>query len=236
VVVTKGGHYRDGNSAPVDVRPETIRLHCETSLKLLGVDTIELYQLHHPDPSVPITATMSIFAGLRDEGLIRQIGVSNVSVAQLEAARTVVPVASVQNRFSPFQQEHRDVLDYCTEHGIAFLAYSPLSGGSGLLPGPGRLAKAFPAAARVAERNGISVQRLALAWLLALSPVLIPISGASRPETIRDSAAAAGVKLTPEELAELDFAEEGLESAGRVRNEIEQITAKFAEAVASHSS
>jgi aryl-alcohol dehydrogenase-like predicted oxidoreductase len=198
-VATKGGHFRDGDAFPIDAQPDTVRRHCEASLRVLGVDRLDLYQLHWPDPEISMRDALRTFAELQHEGLIRLIGVSNVSVAQLEEARSVADVVSVQNHFGPHHQDGRDVLDHCTEHGIAYLAYSPLRGEVSL-------AGAFPRAAAVAGRKGISVQRLALAWLLQLSPVLIPISGASRPETVADSARAPAVELTDEDLAELDFA------------------------------
>jgi aryl-alcohol dehydrogenase-like predicted oxidoreductase len=199
LVATKGGHFRDGDAFPIDARRDTVRRHCETSLRVLGVDRIELYQLHWPDPAIPMRDALRTFAELQDEGLIRLVGVSNVSVAQLEEARSVVEIASVQNHFGPHHQAGRDVVEHCAEEGIAYLAYSPLRGERSL-------AEAFPRAAALAARKGISVERLALAWLLRLSPTLIPISGASRPETVADSARAAAVELSGDELAELDFA------------------------------
>ena len=152
---------------------------------------------------------MKTFGDLRDEGLVRDVGVCNVSQAQLDEALSVVPVASVQNQFSPFRLDDRELVDSCAEQSIAFLAYSPLGGGRAAeqLFGTAatKLGDAFPAAAAVAQRKNVSVQRLALAWLLSLSPTLVLICGASRPESIRDSAAAADLVLTEDELGELDF-------------------------------
>jgi len=199
-VATKGGHYREGDAFPIDARRDTLRRHCETSLHLLGLDRLDLYQLHWPDPNVPMCDAMQTFAELQEEGLIRYVGVSNVSIAQLEEARSVVQVVSVENNFSPFDQGDREMLDYCGEHSIAYLAYSPLRTSESTT-----LVEAFPAAATFAERKQVSIQRLALAWLLQLSPVIIPICGASRPETIRDSALAATLVLMDDELAQLDF-------------------------------
>jgi aryl-alcohol dehydrogenase-like predicted oxidoreductase len=200
VVATKGGHYRDGDEFPIDARPDTVRRHCQTSLELLGVERLDLYQLHWPDPNVPMRDAMKTFAELQAEGLIDEVGLSNVSIAQLEEARSVVPIVSVQNTFSPFRQDDRPMLDYCSENSIAYLSYSPLRG-----PDSGNLATTFPAAAAVAASKGISIERLTLAWLLALSPAMIPISGAGRPATIRDSAQAPDVILTEEDLAAVDF-------------------------------
>jgi aryl-alcohol dehydrogenase-like predicted oxidoreductase len=200
LVATKGGHYRDGDTFPIDASRETIRRHCESSLLLLGVDRLDLYQLHWPDPSTPMRDAIQTFTELQDEGLIRDIGVSNVSVAQFKEARSVADVVSVQNRFSPIDQSDRAMLDYCSEHEIAYLAYSPLGGAVSV----SRLAE-FPGAAAVADRKQVSIQRLALAWLLQLSPVVIPIVGASKPETVRDSVRAMDVVLGADDLAELDF-------------------------------
>jgi aryl-alcohol dehydrogenase-like predicted oxidoreductase len=231
MVATKGGHYRKGNSFPNDASPDAIRRDCESSLCLLGVDCIDLYQLHTPDPEVPIATTMSAFAELRDEGLIRYVGVSGVSLAQLEEAASVVPITSVQNMFSPFRQDDRPMLDYCTEHSIAYLAHSPLSGGGGLLGGQAHLSEAFPAAAAIAERQNISVQRLALAWLLTLSPVIIPITGASKPATIRDSALAARINLTDDDLSELDFGDRELAAVRRVQAQLDGRLQEIAAAI-----
>lgn len=200
LVATKGGHYRDGDQFPIDAKPDTIRRHCETSLELLGVDRIDLYQLHWPDPNLSMRKAIATFGELQSEGLIAAIGVCNVSIAQLEEARSVVPIVSVQNSFSPFRQDDRLMLDYCAERSIAYLSYSPLGG-----PETRHLAARFPGSAAVAASKGISLARLALAWLLRCSPVLIPISGAGRPETIYDSARAPDVALSEEEVAALDF-------------------------------
>jgi len=197
-VATKGGHFRAGRDGfPIDGRPEVIRAHCETSLRVLGVDRIDLYQLHWPDPDVPVAESMGVFAELQQEGKIRYAGVSNFSVAQIEEARGVVEVTSVQNRFSPAGAEDRPVLEYCAREGIAYLPYTPLDGAARARTVGSRL----PAFARVAEERGVSPQQVVLAWHLAQAPVAIPIPGASRPETIADSAAAAELELTEEELA-----------------------------------
>ncbi len=174
---------------------------------MLGIDQIDLYQLHVPDPAVPMAEAMRTFAGLRDEGVIRDVGVCNVAVEQLEEAMSVLPIVSVQNRFSPFHQEDSTMVDYCADHSIAYLAHSPVGGGPPPHGGRGAsLAASFPAAAALAQRKKISVYRLALTWLLSLSPTLIPLSGAGTPETARrDSALAADTVLSRDELEELDF-------------------------------
>lgn len=204
-VATKGGHYRDGNSFPICGSPAALRRDCDASRALLAVDQIDLYQLHWPDPSVGIAASVEALAALREEDSIRHVGISNVSIEQLEEARSIMPIASVQNHFSPFDQGDRAMVDHCAEHSIAYLAYSPLGG---VLEGGGRtgLRDAFPAAAAVAERHEVSIQRLALGWLLRLSPSLIPVCGASRPQSAVDSILAAELTLADEEWGELDFA------------------------------
>ena len=208
VVATKGGHYRDGDDFPIDARPEALRRDCARSRDLLGIDRIDLYLLHHPDPRVPLRASIAALAELQEEGWIRHIGVSNVSPAQLEEALSVAPVAAVQNRISPVDMSDRPVVDICAQTGIAYLAYSPLGGRASAL------AQAFPAAAELAARKGVSLPQLALAWLLTISPTLIPITGASRPESIRDSAQAADLQLTEDEQSRLDFAPRRPEVAG----------------------
>jgi aryl-alcohol dehydrogenase-like predicted oxidoreductase len=198
-VATKGGHFRAGDEFPIDGRPETIRHHCESSLRALGVECIWLYQLHMPDPSVPLADSVAALAQLRSEGKIALAGLSNVSVSQLEEALRIVDIASVQNAFSPGMRE-RGVLEFSSSHGIAYLAYEPLGG-----PGEARkLEKAFPPFAAVASARGVSVQQVVLAWELAQSAALIPIVGSSRPETAVDSAAVLQLELTPEELNSLD--------------------------------
>jgi aryl-alcohol dehydrogenase-like predicted oxidoreductase len=207
LVATKGGHYREVNDFPIDTSPDTIRRHCETSLRMLGLEQIGLYQLHHPDPERTMAEVMATFAELREEGAIEHIGLSNVSIAQLEEAMSVVPIASVQNHFSPFEQGDRAMVDYCAERSIAYLSYSPLGGLPGNPSGVSAttLGESFPVAAALARRKDVSIQQLALAWMLSLSPTLIAISGARRPETIRDSALAAELAVSDEDIAELDF-------------------------------
>ena len=206
-MATKGGSCRQGESFRIDARRESIRRHCEISLRLLGVDSIALYQLHWPDPDVSMREAMKVFAELRDEGLVQNIGVSNVSVEQLEEAMSMVCISSVQNKFSVLDQSDRRMMDYCGQKGIAYLAYSPLRQLAAVgrrREGP-RLSDQFPGAAGVAMRKGVSIYRLALRWLLTTSPVIIPVVGASRPESIRDCASAGDLDLTAQEIAELDF-------------------------------
>jgi aryl-alcohol dehydrogenase-like predicted oxidoreductase len=195
IVATKGGHCREGDDFPIDGRPSTLRRHCEISLRTLGVERIDLYQFHHVDPDVPLTDSVGALAGLRAEGKVAAIGLSNVTIGQLEEARTVASIASVQNRLSFAARDDLPMVDYCVRKGIGYLAYMPL-GGPGAIAG-----SAFAPVRSLAARCGMSAHRLALGWVLAQSNGVVALVGASRPASIRDSAAAA--PLLPELLAEL---------------------------------
>jgi aryl-alcohol dehydrogenase-like predicted oxidoreductase len=192
LVATKGGHWRDGDRYPVDGRPATLRAHCEISLRTLGTDRIDLYFLHHVDPAVPLADSVGALAELRQEGKIAAAGLSNVTLAQLDEARAVAPVDAVQNRLSYADPADLATALACAERGLAYLAYAPLAA-------PSRPRQA--AALSVAGRHGASVQRVMLAWLRAQAPNIVPLAGASRPASIRDSADP--LALTPDDLAEL---------------------------------
>ncbi|MEU4620763.1 aldo/keto reductase [Actinoplanes sp. NPDC023801] len=199
LVATKGGHLRPGDGSwTVDGSPEYLKQACEASLKRLGVDAIGLYQHHRPDPSVPYADSIGAVRDLLDAGKIRMAGISNANPEQIRQAREILGgrLVSVQNQFSPEFRSSEPELDLCTELGIAFLPWSPLGG----IRAAGSLGGAF---ARVAEKYGVSPQRVCLAWHLAKSPVSIPIPGASRPETITDSSAADSLELTADDLAVL---------------------------------
>jgi len=205
LVATKGGHLRPGDGSwTLDGSPKHLREACEASLRRLGVEAIGLYQFHRPDPEVPFEESVGALRDLLDEGKIRMAGVSNVSRDQIRTAMEVLDgrLASVQNQFSPAFRSSEPELRLCAELDVAFLPYSPLGG----------IAKASELGAQhvvfgeVAAEVGATPQQVALAWELAQSPVVIPIPGSSRPETIRASVAAADVSLTPEQLARLDRA------------------------------
>lgn len=200
LVATKGGHWRSGPSEfPVDGRPETLRRHCELSLKALASDTIWLYYLHWPDPAVPIEESAGALADLQHEGKIEHIGLSNVDVDQLACAQSVATIAAVQNPYSLLTRGDEGALAACSDQGIAFFAYAALGG-----PGSAKtLGDQVPAAAGVAAARGVSSQQVALAWLIARSPAMIPLVGASSPATIRDSVAATQLQLSEEELTAL---------------------------------
>jgi aryl-alcohol dehydrogenase-like predicted oxidoreductase len=201
VVATKGGLRRPRGAWTTDATPAHLREACEASLRALGVERIDLYQLHAPDRNVPIAESVGMLARLREEGKIAQVGLSNVRVDEIEAARRIVPIASVQNRWNPRSRgpETDGVLAYCTKHGLAFLPYSPFGGASGAetLGSVGRLA-------REAEKRHVSPHRLVIAWMLAKSPVVIPIPGARRPESVKDSAAADAMTLSAEDIAAIE--------------------------------
>ncbi|MGV2901633.1 aldo/keto reductase [Microbacterium sp. AGC62] len=203
VVATKGGHTR-GPAATwwVDGSPEHLAAAARASAQRLGLDALPLYQHHRPDVKVPFEESMGAMRRLVDDGVVVRVGVSNVDSAQLDVAKRVVGAAlvSVQNEYSVLERSGDEVLRRCEEHGLAFLAWGPLGG----MRAAKGLGGAAAAAAAVAERHGVSPQRVALAWLLSRSPVLIPIPGASRPESVRDSAASADLVLDGDDLLLLD--------------------------------
>jgi aryl-alcohol dehydrogenase-like predicted oxidoreductase len=202
LVATKGGHTRRGTDWELDGSPGYLRKACEGSLRRLGVDAIGLYQYHRPDPDTPWEESMGALRQLADDGLVRMVGISNADIAQIDVARSIVgpALASVQNQFSPGWRFSADEVAHCAAHGLAFLPWSPFGGVSAA----GSLDDTAPAFAEVADELGVSVYRVALAWHLAQSEVVVPIPGASRPASITDSAAAADLQLTADQLARLD--------------------------------
>jgi aryl-alcohol dehydrogenase-like predicted oxidoreductase len=202
LVATKGGHTRRGRDWLLDGSPAYLRRACEASLRRLHVEAIGLYQLHRPDPATPWEESMGALRSLVDDGLVRMVGVSNASIPQIDSARVVLggALVSVQNQFSPGYRSSADELEYCAAHGLAWLPWSPFGGVSAA----GSLDAAAPAFAEVAAELGVSVYQVTLAWHLAQADVVLPIPGASRPASIIDSAAAAELTLTPEQLGRLD--------------------------------
>lgn len=202
LVATKGGHLRPGDGSwTLDSSPEYLKRACEASLKRLGVDAIGLYQHHRPDPKVPYEESIGAIRDLLDAGKIRMAGVSNANPEQIRTANEILGgrLVSVQNQFSPAFRSSEAELALADELGIAFLPWSPLGG----ITKAGELGGRFGAFATVAEAHGVSPQRVCLAWMLAKSPVVIPIPGASRPETIIDSAQAPTLTLTESDRASL---------------------------------
>ena len=205
LVATKGGHTRPGGGGwDLDGSPEHVRAACDASLKRLGVQAIGLYQFHRPDPSVPYAESIGAFRDLLDAGKVQMVGISNADPAQIDEAQQILGgrLVSVQNEFSPAFRSSEAELRRCADLGIAFLPWSPLGG----ISKAGALGSQHAAFAEVASAHDVSPQQVTLAWMLAKSPVVIPIPGSSRPETIRDSAGAVELELSPEELVALDAA------------------------------
>lgn len=203
IVATKGGCTRPGGRWDRDGRPEHLLAACDRSLAALGVERIDLYQLHAPDDRVRFEDTVGALARLREAGKVAHVGLSNVTVRQIERARTIVPIASVQNRCNPHDlRAFTDgVVGCCEANGIAFLPYSPVGGGRGV----SRM-RDDPALSQAARAVRADPLQVALAWLIAKSPVIVPIPGASRPASIRSSVAAAQLALPATVIADLDRA------------------------------
>ena len=204
IVATKGGMTRPEGRWARNGRPRHLRAACERSLRALGVEAIALYQLHAPDPDVPFEESVGALADLMGEGKILRVGVSNVSVEQIEAAGRIAPVTTVQNRLNPFFPEARDegVVAHCAEKGIGFLAYSPTGGGRLTKKLPGH-----PVVQAVARRLGASPHAVVIAWVRAQGPTVIPIPGARKPEHAVDSAGVADLELGDGDIEELSAAE-----------------------------
>lgn len=202
LVATKGGHLRPGDGSwTKDGRPEYLKEAAKASARRLGVEAIGLYQFHRPDPHVPYAESVGAVRDLLDEGVIQLAGISNATVEQIDLANEVLGgrLVSVQNQFSPTFTSSWSELDHCAAQGIAFLPWSPL-GGIGRTASVG---ESHPAFQRLADERGVSLQQVILAWELALAPVVVPIPGSSRPASITDSAAAADLVLTADEVATL---------------------------------
>jgi pyridoxine 4-dehydrogenase len=197
VIATKGGLTRPGPGEWVpDCRPEHLKQAVEGSLKRLRLERIDLYQLHTVDPKVPIEESLGALKQMQDSGKIRHIGLSNVDPEEIARARKIVPIVTVQNRYNIEDRKSENVLVYCQKENLGFLPWFPIGGGSGLKPeNPLNLA---------AKAHGVSVYQVALAWLLARSPVMLPIPGTSSLAHLEDNVAAAKLKLTPEEWKAID--------------------------------
>ncbi|MEY2514460.1 MAG: pyridoxine 4-dehydrogenase [bacterium] len=199
VVATKGGLERGGPGQwSRNGRPEHLRDACEASLQRLRVDRIDVYQLHSPDPDVPYEDSVGALKQLQDEGKIRHVGISNVSVEELEQARAIVEVVTVQNRFNLTDRHSDDVLAVCERDGIGFFPWFPLAAGE--------LAKPGGPVADIAERHDATPGQVALAWLLQRSPVMLPIPGTGSVEHLEENVAAADLTLSDDEMARLEQA------------------------------
>jgi aryl-alcohol dehydrogenase-like predicted oxidoreductase len=199
VIATKAGLTRagPGDWRPVG-RPEYLRQQCELSLRHLGLERIELFQLHRIDAKVPLAESLGELKALQDEGKIRHIGLSEVSVEQVEEAQRTVEIVSVQNLFNLTNRSAEPLLHHCEKHGIAFIPWFPLA--------TGELAKAGGPAAEVSKQTGASPSQVALAWLLRRSPVMLPIPGTSTVAHLEDNLAAASLELTDEQYETLNQA------------------------------
>ncbi len=196
VIATKAGLVRPGPSTWVPVgRPEYLRQQVKLSLRRLGIERIDLWQLHRIDPKVPQAEQFGVVRDMQKEGLIRHVGLSQVSVAEIKAAQAVFKVATVQNLYNLVDRSSEDVLDYCEAEGIGFIPWFPLASGS--------LAKSS-ALERISKQSGASPSQIALAWLLKRSPVMLPIPGTSKVKHLEENVAAAGVTLSDKDFAELD--------------------------------
>jgi len=199
-VATKGGLLRPGGKWVADAKAKSLRAACEASRRALGVDAIDLYQLHAVDPNTPLETSVRALATLQNDGLIRRIGLCNVTVGQIEAARQIAEISSVQVSLSPFDDENlrNGVAEYCRDHGIRLIAYRPLGGER-----VNRLAK-DPVLAEVAARHGVTPAEVTLGWLMNLSSLVTPIPGATHVESARSIARALSVRLTDDDRRQLD--------------------------------
>jgi aryl-alcohol dehydrogenase-like predicted oxidoreductase len=195
-VATKGGFTRHGPGIWAAVgRPEYLRQCCLMSMRRLGVETIDLWQLHRIDPEVPREEQFGLMKEIQDEGKVRHLGLSQVSVEEIKAAQAVFEVATVQNLYNLTNRQSEKVLDYCEAQGIGFIPWFPLAAG--------RLAEPGGAVAEIAAAHDATPGEVAIAWLLARSPVMLPIPGTSSVEHLEENVAAADVELTTDELARL---------------------------------
>jgi pyridoxine 4-dehydrogenase len=197
VVATKGGNTRPGPDQWVpDGRPEYLKQCVDKSLKRLRLERIDLYQLHRVDPKVPMEDSLGALKEMQDAGKIRHVGLSEVSPDEINRARKVVPIVSVQNQYNIGNRKWENTLTYCEKEGLGFMPWSPIGGGRGL--------KADDALETAAKNHGVTVVQLALAWLLHRSPIMLPIPGTSSVAHLEENVAAAKLKLTPEEWKAID--------------------------------
>jgi pyridoxine 4-dehydrogenase len=204
VVATKAGMTRSGpNRWGIDGRPERLRAQAERSLHLLRLDRIELFQLHRIDPAVPLADQLGALRSLQDDGKIGRIGLSEVSVTEIAAARLIVPIATVQNRYNLSDRRAEDLLQYCEHEGIGFIPWFPMA--------TGHLTQPNGPLARIAAELGASSAQLALAWLLQHSPVLLPIPGTSNVAHLNENLAAADLALTHDVISRIDVSSERLD-------------------------
>jgi pyridoxine 4-dehydrogenase len=190
VIATKGGLVRPGpNRWNPDGRPEHLREACEGSLRRLRLEQIPLWQFHRPDPKVPLAESMGVIAELKAEGKIRHVGISNVSEAQFREAERILPIVSIQNRFNVTDRESEPLIDLCEQENIIFLPWAPI-----------QQADRRVAVAAAAEKRGATERQVVLAWLLAISPAILPIPGTGSPEHAEENVAATAIELSRDEI------------------------------------
>lgn len=207
VIATKGGLERPGpDQWEMNGHPAHLRKACEGSLKRLRIERIDLYQLHRIDPKVPAEDQIGTMRELQREGKIGHVGLSEVSIGELEKARGIIPIITVQNRYNLVDRGSEDVLDHCAKIGVGFIPWFPLA--------TGKLAAPGSPLARVAERLKATPSQVALAWLLARSPVMLPIPGTSSVKHLEENMGGALLELSPSELRELSEMKEGNPGAG----------------------
>jgi aryl-alcohol dehydrogenase-like predicted oxidoreductase len=193
VIATKGGLERPGPGQwTANGRPKHLKAACEGSLRRLRLESIPLYQLHRPDPKVPLEESVGALVDLKDEGKIRHIGLSNVSEEELRQAQAMTPIVSIQNRYNLADRRSESMVDLCEQEAMAFLPWGPLGDAD---DGP---------AAGIAAKYGVSPQQVTLAWLLARSPAMLPIPGTSSLAHLEENVAAAALELTPDEIETLN--------------------------------
>jgi aryl-alcohol dehydrogenase-like predicted oxidoreductase len=206
VIATKGGITRQGPAKTEYVGRAGYLIQCvEMSLRRLRLERIDLYQLHRIDPRTPVEESLGALKRMQEQGKIRHIGLSEVTPAEIEAAREIVDVVTVQNRYSLADRRHEETLTYCEQHGIGFLPWYPMAGGK-MLKAEHPAAQAL---GRIAAERGLSLAQLSLAWLLQRSPVMLPIPGTSKVAHLEENIAAAKIKLSAEETAELEATAKG---------------------------
>ena len=199
VIATKAGLTRPGPDRwERNGTPEYLKAQAEKSLRLLRLERIELFQLHRIDPEVPLAEQLGALVELQAEGKIGRIGLSEVSVSEIQAAKAITPIATVQNRYNLSDRSAESVLDYCQREGIGFIPWFPMA--------TGRLARAGGPLQRIADEHAVTPAQLALAWLLARSPVLLPIPGTSTAAHLEENLAAALIELAPDQIQQLDAA------------------------------
>jgi aryl-alcohol dehydrogenase-like predicted oxidoreductase len=200
VIATKAGLTRPGPGRwERNGRPEHLRAQAEKSLRLLGLERIELFQLHRIDPEVPLADQLGALVELKDEGKIGRIGISQVSVSEIEAARAITPIATVQNLYNLSDRSDEPVLEFCEREGIGFIPWFPMA--------TGQLARPGGPLQRIADEHAVTPAQLALAWLLQRSPVLLPIPGTSTVAHVEENVAAALIELTPDQVQQIDAME-----------------------------